>query len=101
MNSTFLNDAALASVNVEGLLNVASLNQTFQNCKLITTLNLSAWVGVSDSELAFQNCVELASIALPAKFELGDRCFGSCDALRLIDWSTFEGTTAPVIREER
>lgn len=95
LNCAFLNDRKLASVNVAGLVNVSDITQAFQNCKELTELNLAAWHGVDKSEMAFQNCSNLTSIALPGNMTIEDRCFGGCDSLVLIDWSAYEGTTAP------
>lgn len=97
LNNAFLNDEMLASVNISGLVNVTDINQAFQNCKMIETLDLSAWNGVTTSEMAFQNASAFTSVILPGKFEIGDRCFGACYALSFIDWSKYEGTTAPEI----
>lgn len=97
LNNAFLNDEKLSEINISGLVNVTDINQAFQNCKQITTLDLSAWAGVTASEMAFQNAGALTSIFLPGKFRLGDRCFGACYALTFIDWSKYEGDTAPVI----
>ncbi len=101
LNNAFLNDTKLASVNIAELVNVTDLTQAFQGCKALTAFDLSKWAGVEESELAFQNCVNLVSIVLPGKFEIGDRCFGSCDGLRLIDWSLYEGTTAPAGKNDK
>lgn len=96
LNAAFLNDNKLTSVNVDDLVNVTDLDQAFQNCKSLVELNLSKWAGVEKSEMAVQNCSALTTIVLPGKFAIDDRCFGGCDELSLIDWSTFEGTEAPV-----
>lgn len=97
LNNAFLNDEMLSSINISGLVNVTDIDQAFQNCKLIEALDLSAWVEVVNSEMAFQNAAALTSVILPGKFALGDRCFGACYALSFIDWSKYEGDTAPVI----
>lgn len=97
LNNAFLNDQALASINVAGLVNVTDIDQAFQNCKAIQMLDLSAWNGVETSEMAFQNCAALTTVILPKAFVISDRCFGACYALRLIDWSKYAGTEAPVI----
>ena len=97
LNNAFLNDEVLSFVNIAGLVNVTDITQAFQNCKKIETLDFSAWAGVTASEMAFQNAAALTSVILPGKFEIGDRCFGACYALTFIDWSKYEGTTAPVV----
>lgn len=97
LNNAFMNDKMLSTIDVSDLINVTDLTQAFQNCKLIESLDLSKWTGVTTSDMAFQNCDALASIVLPGSFEIGDRCFGGDLALRLIDWSKYEGSTAPVI----
>lgn len=97
LNNAFLNDEVLSFVNVAGLVNVTDIAQAFQNCKQLASLDLSAWNEVTESEMAFQNAGALSSVILPGKFYIGDRCFGACYALTFIDWSNYEGDTAPVI----
>lgn len=97
LNSAFLNDEMLSNIDISGLVNVTDIYQVFQNCKLIETLDLSGWTEVTNSEMAFQNASALKTVILPGKFVLGDRCFGACFDLAFIDWSNYEGDSAPVV----
>lgn len=96
LNNAFLNDKALVNPDVSALVNVTDMEQAFQGCKAVTALDMSAWTEVENSTMAFQNSA-LTSIMLPGKFVISDRCFGGCDNLKLIDWHTYEGTTAPEV----
>lgn len=92
----FWNCAALEICDISALTGVTDLTYAFNNTA-ITSVNMSAWTNVTKSNDAFGNCSKLQSIVLPANFTVGSYLFNKCFSLRLIDWSRYEGDTAPVI----
>ena len=96
LKEAFMNCAALEICDVSGLTGVTDITDAFYNTA-ITSVNLSAWTNVTKSEDAFGMCSKLQSVVLPANFTVGKFLFDRCSALRLIDWSLYEGDTAPVI----
>lgn len=96
LKEAFMNCAALEICDVSGLTGVTDITDAFYNTA-ITSVNLSAWTNVTKSVDAFGMCSKLQSVVLPANFTVGKFLFDRCSALRLIDWSLYEGDTAPVI----
>lgn len=96
LKEAFMNCAALEICDISGLTGVTDITDAFYNTA-ITSVNLSAWTNVTKSEDAFGMCSKLQSVVLPANFTVGKFLFDRCSALRLIDWSLYEGDTAPVI----
>lgn len=96
LKEAFMNCAALEICDISGLTGVTNITDAFYNTA-ITSVNLSAWTNVTKSEDAFGMCSKLQSVVLPANFTVGKFLFDRCSALRLIDWSLYEGDTAPVI----
>lgn len=92
----FMNCAALEICDISGLTGVTDIKDAFYNTS-ITAVNMSAWTNVTKSEDAFGQCSKLQSVVLPANFTVGKFLFDRCTSLRLIDWSLYEGDTAPVI----
>lgn len=96
LKEAFMNCAALEICDVSGLTGVTDITDAFYNTS-ITAVNMSAWTNVTKSEDAFGQCSKLQSVVLPANFTVGKFLFDRCTSLRLIDWSLYEGDTAPVI----
>lgn len=96
LKEAFMNCAALEICDVSGLKGVTDITDAFYNTS-ITSVNMSAWTNVTKSVDAFGMCSKLQSVVLPANFTVGKFLFDRCSALRLIDWSLYEGDTAPVI----
>ncbi|MCM1072121.1 MAG: leucine-rich repeat protein [Alistipes timonensis] len=96
LQEAFMNCENLKSCDVSALTGVTNINDAFYNTK-IAMVNMAAWTGVTKSEDAFGKCSALNSVVLPANFTCGKFLFNSCSALRLIDWSSYAGETAPVI----
>lgn len=96
LKEAFMNCAALEICDISGLTGVTDITDAFYNTS-ITSVNMSAWTNVTKSEDAFGQCSKLQSVVLPANFTVGKFLFDRCSALRLIDWSLYEGDTAPVI----
>lgn len=96
LKEAFMNCAALEICDVSGLTGVTDITDAFYNTA-ITSVNMSEWTNVTKSEDAFGMCSKLQSVVLPANFTVGKFLFDRCSALRLIDWSLYEGDTAPVI----
>lgn len=99
LNSAFWNCESLTSCDVSALTGVTNINDAFYNTR-IANFNLSAWKNVTKSEDAFGHNPALTSVILPANFTVGKYLFNSCKALRLVDWSLYEGETAPVIASD-
>lgn len=96
LKEAFMNCVSLEICDVSGLKGVTDITDAFYNTS-ITSVNMSAWTNVTKSEDAFGLCSKLQSVVLPANFTVGKFLFDRCSALRLIDWSLYEGDTAPVI----
>ena len=96
LKEAFMNCAALEICDVSGLTGVTDISDAFYGTS-ITSVNMSAWTNVKKSTDAFGLCSKLQSVVLPATFTVDKFLFDRCSALRLIDWSLYEGDTAPVI----
>lgn len=96
LREAFMNCESLKSCDVSMLTDVSNIQDAFYNTA-ITLVNMSTWANIAKSEDAFGKCTQLTTVTLPANFTICKYLFNSCTALRTIDWSLYEGETAPVI----
>lgn len=99
LDGAFWNCESLTVCDVSRLVNVTNINNAFYSTK-VANFDLSAWNNVTKSEDAFGHDYDLTSVILPANFTVGKYLFNSCSSLRLIDWSAYEGETAPVVASD-
>lgn len=95
MKSAFQNCSALEEINLAGCVNVTSFTDAFFGCSSLKQADLSACKEITGTESLFDKCEAITEVKLPANIKLEKYMFGSCTALRLIDWSTYGETTAP------
>ncbi len=97
LRSAFQNCSSLANISLNGCNNVTSIVDAFYECA-ITSIDLSDCESITTgTESAFDKCMNLESIVLPAYISIGKYMFGDCQSLKSIDWTSYEGTTAPVM----
>lgn len=96
LRDAFWNCEALTSFDLSGCSNVTSLENTFWGDTLLVEVkNLGDCKAVTKTTSAFDKCKSLTSVVLPGGIILDKRVFGSCYALKTIDWSSYNKTTAP------
>lgn len=74
--------------------NFRSFQNAFYQTEALTEIDLSGCTGVNNTTDTFYYS-GVTKITLPANFAFGSGTFDRCNALNTIDWSKFEGTTAP------
>ena len=97
LRSAFQNCSSLANISLKGCNNVTSIVDAFYECA-ITSIDLSDCESITTgTESAFDKCMSLESVVLPAYISVGKFMFGDCQSLKSIDWTSYEGTTAPTM----
>ena len=97
LRSAFQNCSSLANISLKGCNNVTSIVDAFYECA-ITSIDLSDCESITTgTESAFDKCANLESIVLPAYISIGKFMFGDCQSLKSIDWTSYQGTTAPAM----
>lgn len=95
LRSVFQNCTALEEVDLTGCTNVKNMTDAFFGCENITSIDLSACNSITSCESIFDQCTKLESVKLPALIILEKYAFGSNEALKTIDWTTYNATKAP------
>lgn len=95
LRSAFQNCVALEELDLAGCSNVTNMTDMMFGCSSIKKIDISSSTLVKSSESAFDNCKALEEVVMPASFALSKFTFGYCESLKKIDWSRFNGTTAP------
>ena len=97
LRSAFQNCSSLANISLKGCNNVTSIIDAFYECA-ITSIDLSDCESITTAtESAFDKCSALESVVLPAYISVGKFMFGDCQSLKSIDWTSYEGTSAPAM----
>ena len=97
LRSAFQNCSTLANISLKGCNNVTSIIDAFYECA-ITSIDLSDCESItSATESAFDKCAALESVVLPAYISIGKFMFGDCQSLKSIDWTSYEGSSAPAM----
>lgn len=78
--------------------NFRSFENAFNGCEALTSIDLKGCTGLNNTDNAFSNCSALEKVVLPGTFKFGTETFDRCEALKEIDWTSFEGTEAPAIK---
>lgn len=78
--------------------NFRSFENAFNGCEALITINLKGCTGLNNTDNAFSNCSALEKVVLPGNFQFGTDTFDRCEALKEIDWTSFEGTEAPAFK---
>ena len=78
--------------------NFRSFENAFNGCEALITINLKGCTGLNNTDNAFSNCSALEKVVLPGTFKFGTETFDRCEALKEIDWTSFEGTEAPAFK---
>ncbi len=100
LRSVFQNCTALESVDLTGCTNVTNMTDAFFGCANLTSVDLSACNSITSCESLFDQCSKLESVKLPASITLGKYAFGSNEALKTIDWSSYSATKAPYFAKD-
>ena len=95
LRSAFQNCSSLEAIDLTGCKNVSNFTDTFFGCAALKFADLSSCENITSSESLFDCCTSIETIVLPANVTIEKFFFGDCQALRLIDWSCFNGTEAP------
>ena len=95
LRSAFQNCSSLEAIDLTGCKNVSNFTDTFFGCAALKSADLSNCENITSSESLFDCCTSIETIILPANVTIEKFFFGDCQALRLIDWSRFNGTEAP------
>lgn len=78
--------------------NFRSFENAFNGCEALTSIDLKGCTGLNNTNNAFSNCSALEKVVLPGNFKFGTETFDRCEALKEIDWTSFEGTEAPAFK---
>lgn len=78
--------------------NFRSFENAFNGCEALTSIDLKGCTGLNNTDNAFSNCSALEKVVLPGTFKFGTETFDRCEALKEIDWTSFEGTEAPAFK---
>lgn len=78
--------------------NFRSFENAFNGCEALITIDLKGCTGLNNTDNAFSNCSALEKVVLPGTFKFGTETFDRCEALKEIDWTSFEGTEAPAFK---
>ena len=92
--------AALETIDLSGLTNVATFNNAFYGCTSLKAVDLSTNTAAVTSGAwtsAFEDCAALTEVKLPAGFVPTEKVFSGCTALQTLDWTACTATEeAPV-----
>lgn len=78
--------------------NFRSFEGAFNGCSALTAIDLKGCTGLNNTNEAFYSCEALEKVVLPGTFKFGTETFDRCEALKEIDWTSFEGTEAPAFK---
>lgn len=78
--------------------NFRSFEGAFNGCSALTAIDLKGCTGLNNTNEAFYGCEALEKVVLPGNFKFGSDTFDRCEALKQIDWTSFEGTEAPAFK---
>lgn len=78
--------------------NFRSFEGAFNGCSALTAIDLKGCTGLNNTNEAFYGCEALEKVVLPGNFKFGSDTFDRCEALKEIDWTSFEGTEAPAFK---
>lgn len=78
--------------------NFRSFEGAFNGCSALTAIDLKGCTGLNNTNEAFYSCEALGKVVLPGNFQFGTDTFDRCEALKEIDWTSFEGTEAPAFK---
>ncbi len=95
LRSAFQNCSSLEAIDLTGCKNVSNFTDTFFGCATLKMADLSNCEAITSSESLFDCCTSIETIILPKSIVIEKFFFGDNQALRLIDWSRFEGTEVP------
>lgn len=95
LRSAFQNCSSLEAIDLSGCVNVTNFTDAFFGCASLKSADISKCEVIASSESMFDCCTSIETIILPKSLVIGKFFFGDNQALRLIDWSRFEGTEAP------
>ena len=95
LRSAFQNCSSLEAIDLTGCKNVTSFTDTFFGCASLKSADISNCESIASSESMFDCCTSIETIILPKSLVIEKFFFGDNQALRLIDWSRFEGTEVP------
>lgn len=82
----------------EQAANFRSFQQAFYGCEKLQAIDLSGCTGLNQTQDTFYGCSALTSVKLPGNYKFGTDNFNRCNALSLVDWTLFDGTTAPTFK---
>lgn len=78
--------------------NFRSFEGAFNGCSALTAIDLKGCTGLNNTNEAFYSCEALKKVVLPGNFQFGTDTFDRCEALKEIDWTSFEGNEAPAFK---
>lgn len=98
LTKTFMNCSSLETIDLSGCTSITSLNNTFFNCSSLKEITIASNSLTKSSSMAntFENCSALEAVTLPSTITFASKTFANCTALTDIDWTSYEGTEAPV-----
>lgn len=98
LTKAFMNCSSLETIDLSGCTSITSLNNTFFNCSSLKEINIASNSLTKSSSMAntFENCSALGAVTLPSTITFASKTFANCTALTYIDWTSYEGTEAPV-----
>ena len=98
LTKAFMNCSSLETIDLSGCTSITSLNNTFFNCSSLKEINIASNSLTKSSSMAntFENCSALEAVILPSTITFASKTFANCTALTEIDWTSYEGTEAPV-----
>lgn len=98
LTKAFMNCSSLETIDLSGCTSITSLNNTFFNCSSLKEINIASNSLTKSSSMAntFENCSALGAVTLPSTITFASKTFANCTALTDIDWTSYEGTEAPV-----
>lgn len=98
LTKAFMNCSSLETIDLSGCTSITSLNNTFFNCSSLKEITIASNSLTKSSSMAntFENCSALEAVTLPSTITFASKTFANCTALTDIDWTSYEGTEAPV-----
>ena len=98
LTKAFMNCSSLETIDLSGCTSITSLNNTFFNCSSLKEITIASNSLTKSSSMAntFENCSALEAVTLPSTITFASKTFANCTALTYIDWTSYEGTEAPV-----
>ena len=91
LRSAFQNCSSLEAIDLTGCINVTNFTDAFFGCSSLKYADISKCDKIAASESMFDKCTSIETIVMPKSLVIEKFFFGDDLALRLIDWSLFEG----------